>query len=123
MKFGKLLLHQQYVPWAQEYVPYKQLKKLLKGAAEQQTKLEADFLNRLVGAVQTVNAFYLAKESELVTLLKRLCMQASAKGESALHESAARVLLRPFQQVCFEVQRLKDFSRLNTLAVHKARTD
>jgi len=132
MKFAKALRQTLHPAWSQEYVPYKSLKRLLKplkiSHVAQSTMVEAEFLALVVGSVQSADTFFSAKKGELVALLQRLCMRTSTDGTSALHEAVLehscpmherRTILCTFQQAYLEVHRLREFSQLNMLAVHK----
>ena len=53
MKFGKRLLEQRHQPWAARYVPYDELKQIVKqivpALSPVTTKAEGDFLSLLLG--------------------------------------------------------------------------
>ena len=136
MKFGKHLAEQQYAPWSNEYLPYKSMKKMLKqihgsGPSPPHVLLEGEFLRLMLRSVQEIDDFFAAKQSELGGMLQRLCTRLSGCAETpaALDLTAAgdrhsslsdrQAILFAFKQVCGEVARLREFSRLNQLAVVK----
>ena len=68
MKFGKALLSAQWTPWADVYIPYKQLKKILKMSRNDPARyadMEGAFVACLVKAVQSVDSFFETQEQIL----------------------------------------------------------
>lgn len=73
MKFGKRLAAQIVADWADHYVAYKKLKKLIK---TEPTAFDA-FVAYLASELSKVNDFYEAKSKEFLTILDELTKDTS----------------------------------------------
>ena len=118
MKFGKTLTAAQYGPWQDLYIPYKDLKRILKTSAGDPAvfaEAEGTFMTQLLRSVRAVDDFFGCQVTGLrdrVTSLRRSCAEA----ERAL----------PLSQVSTEVELvaegvewLRRYVLLNKQAVHK----
>ena len=71
MKFGKQLLAAQWGPWQDIYVPYKQLKKLLKLGSNdpmRYAEMEGSFVSMFLKSIQAIDEFF---ESQMILLGER----------------------------------------------------
>ena len=122
MKFGKTILAEQWGPWQDVYVPYKQLKKILRASHTDATRFadsEGAFVTTLLRAIRLVDDFF---ESQEELLQERLAgLQACApEGED---EQDVRDKLSHFSReielISEGVQWLRAYSQLNRTAIRK----
>ena len=84
MKFGHTLLSSLHPPWADWYVDYKRLKKLLKSIRVGATQgpspadLEGAFLAAILGAIQDVDTFFSDREDDISARLQVLAASLDA---------------------------------------------
>ncbi|KAL1528989.1 hypothetical protein AB1Y20_010310 [Prymnesium parvum] len=147
MKFGRRLLSELHAEWVDHYLPYNTLKQSLKSIEPGSLtafRAEGDFLASMLAHLHQINQFYLAKESELAESLKDLSatlgtpsawllqplhceleddmplasiVEQLKVGEHLGQEHKAA--LQTFIDVCQQVDLLRKFSVINSLAVTK----
>lgn len=148
MKFGNRLLEQLHQPWAAQYLPYNELKQILKKISPSPTDegvaAEGEFLSAVLAAVRMVDGFFAAQEDAYVRRLAELAHVLAAPSSWILMQfvtvredgvdlsqlvegmvegvhvpAAQKVALDSFLALCAEIDVLRKFSVLNSLAVTK----
>uniref|UniRef100_A0A7S3BP58 RING-type domain-containing protein n=1 Tax=Haptolina ericina TaxID=156174 RepID=A0A7S3BP58_9EUKA len=144
MKFGKRLLEHMESEWEHQYVPYKTLKQVLKKLhGNESFHAEGEFLTTLLSGIHNVSNFYLAKEDDLCKQLQALCqilaspntwlLEKLPSNEEFISLASIIAALEPgvhlaqsykdaliiFTELCTQVDALRKYSILNSLAVAK----
>ena len=148
MKFGNRLLEQLHGPWAGNYLQYNDLKQILKGVSPVPTAhgdaAEGQFLSHLLSNIRAVDVFFAAKEVEHAVRLKALAQllanpsswlqtplpvvdtddvdlpQLVANIKEGVHvPTTQKVALDSFIALCAEIDVLRKYSVLNSLAITK----
>ena len=121
VKFGRRLASEAFPSWAEHYIDYRALKKLVYVAKEDGAKDDEEaFLRALRGEIQKSNAFYADKENRLKEQLDALevtIRSEHASDDEATLRRAKRALVREFYP---ELSELREFVVLNYTAVVKA---
>mmetsp|Transcript_34227 Transcript_34227/g.83843 ORF Transcript_34227/g.83843 Transcript_34227/m.83843 type:complete len:1297 (+) Transcript_34227:128-4018(+) len=115
VKFGRRLVSERNNDWAEHYVAYKGLKKLVYIAREDPTKEKA-YTDGLKYEIDKANAFYTAKEQDLRVKLDEL--EHELRSADPVREKAAQHTL--VKEVCPELGCLREYVVLNYTAVVKA---
>ena len=88
MKFGQRLLAQLHQPWADKYLPYSDLKAILKQVVhtlnDSSTAAEGEFLSSLLRALQSIDVFFKDMENSYANRLRSIADSlASPSGVSS----------------------------------------
>ena len=149
MKFGKRLAEQLHQPWCEHYLCYEELKEILKRTSPEPhpsssaIAAEGEFLSSLLTSLVKADAFFAEIEGSFVARLEALAAalanpedwltkaphvdpqdvdlpQLVAAFEDGVHvPSAQKEALTRFVALCAEIDVLRKFSVLNSLAVVK----
>ena len=121
MKFGKRLLAAQWGPWQDIYVPYKQLKKLLKLGSNdpmRYAEMEGSFVSMFLKSIQAIDEFF---ESQM-TLLGERTRDLGATVDEPWSSSVNELLERVSHEVDLVQDGatwLRNYVELNLQAVRK----
>ena len=120
MKFGKQLLAQQWDDWADVYVPYKQLKKLLKCGASNPARfaeMEGLFVSTFIKSIQSINHFFESQVGVLANKIKSLRSTVNGFADCDENWSLSSVS-RDANLICEGVEWLRSFAQVRAHSIH-----